>query len=443
MSLMLEPPIDDDEVKELYKAVEIYLQRVEGKKAKPFQPKLININPNVIPLSKQLYYSLRNRLELIEKYKIRDKEKILRLLTTAFSLTEKISIKELTVLKEIVNNPETPYYKIAKKIGMAPSTVINLARRLERKVNLRYTLLPDYTLFKLRHYSIIFSIDNNIAPSVTKFLTSPFTLTINIDTFAQRDRRWGWASFIVPNQPEILSRFHRWISRFQKNAYYLRIMEITKIAYGINLDLYDGTRWIFEDYVWSYGLFELMREHWELFKPQRVYEYKNTPIKFDDIDFIIFSFLIKNEKFSLKKMQENLADFGIKRSISDISKRIKKIKLLNIPIMISFSGLDLTDMLTVHIECNNESKEILLRSLSQFPMYWLYPHSYGLFAFLLMPRGTAFSYVYLFEGIRSEFEDVVIIPRYTNLGGRLNARDLIKFWNTEKQKWIVPNNIFR
>lgn len=435
-------PIDDPEVKELYKIVKLYLDRFEGKKTSSLQPKYCNINPSIIPLNKHLYYSLKRRLELINKYKIYDKEKIIRLIKAAFATSEKISLKELNFLRLVIKHPEYPYYKLAKLMKTSPSTVMNYVRKLEKKLNLRYILLPDYSLFKLRHYSMIFSVDEDNLKRITNQLLTPFTLTINVDTFSQRDILWGWASFIVPDQSDVLGRFKRWVLSIKKQTLYTRLIEIDKLSYGINLDLYDGVRWVFEDAAWSYGLFEFMRRNWEIFKPPTIYEYKKTSIRFDEIDFLLFSFLTKNEKQTLQEMKKNLARNGFDRSISDISKRIKRIKSTGVPTTVTFVGLDLTDLLTIYIECNKKNREILLRSLSYFPVYWLYPHKYGILSFLLMPRGTLFSFIYLIKGIRNEFEDMIIIPRYSHLGGHLDAFEIIKFWDTKKQKWIVPSNIF-
>jgi len=437
------PETIDPEISELYQIVQVYLQRCEGKEPPLREFTYFTIDPYHLPVNREIYYALINRVRMIKKYNIQNKEGIKRLILTAFYQRVRIKPKELEFLKVIVDNPKKRPTQIAKILNVSKATAVRFYKRLREKFKLRFFWIPDVTIFKLKHFVYYFETKRDKLMMLRNTLSIPFLTTINIDTLSIGDEIRGWATFWIPNQQRILSEFNKWIIdiyRVPRLVNDWELYEILGMGSGSNLSLFDGREWVIDEGAWALGLPNFMRGFLEVLPEPKIHYYKQKSIKFDKIDWLIFDILGRDYKTPLKKVKEILSNFGSERHISDIYLRKRRLEKY-LPCYASFGNLGLEESLFLMIDCDSDQKNLLIRVFSQFPMYWIAPHRDGLLVFIELPKGKSLSFAYLLDSMREEFYDLKIISRMGNLG--INPKiNLINYWNEKRQYWEVAKDMF-
>lgn len=428
---------EDPELKELLDMTQLYLKKCEGKQIIPKLYKHTNVNILNLPPNPNLYYKLKSRLNTILRYNLKDKDLIKRIILSAITRYETLRPRELAVLKSISENPNMRLREIAEKHNITITGASKIVRRLKEKTGLRFIIYPNYGLFKLKHFLYYFRVKEENVSTLKKLLKSPWLISFNLSTISTSDIVYGWASFIIPNQKQVINDFIRFTVALRNVVEKWERIEISGMATGLNLNFYDGERWYFDEVSWTFWLLNQIKETPELFPRANVVHYSNTPMNFTRPDFLIFSRLLVDANVTIYTLKEILGRLGYSRSTSYINSIRKKIFSL-IPKCIMIDGLGLRDMLVLFIQTADPEKlDILYRFFSQFPLYVVYTSPTGIYAAIFLPEGKSLSFYYMFELLKREFEEVIMIPIFRNIGSGFSEAHLVRMWDEKRQIWDV------
>ena len=449
---LLKPPVNNKKVIAFYRVLEDYFLLCKGQK-KVWNAKFEQILPDNIQRTKRQQQKIINTLRIIKQYRLTNPITILRMLNTALiPQKEEISIKQLDILRAIINNPHLKLKDIRPK-DIPPGTFYNMVRALKEKFVIRYWGILDPTRFKLVHYHITIRVNASkvhlLREAVEK---SPFVLTLNIDTLTKIfDEYAGWMSFRVPNQKTIKERFLRWLLKLQKERIFKdetswHLDEVTSIEYGINIDFFDGERWRLDEISVARGFLHLAeRTSYTPSKPMTVQKYSYEEIDFDRDDLILATLYQSNYYTSLDSAVETLRKYGFKRSKKTVFKKVKRLKELCIKPAVSMY-LNLPVTLLAFLE-NVRDIDTIRRFLGFMPRYWLYTMKDGDAAiFLQLPKDVVNEFKYLFsvggkEGGENIYDDAIIIESVTSFG-KQEKDELVQYWNKKRRRWEVSQDVF-
>jgi len=429
----------DPELQELLDMTLLYLKKCEGKQVEPKLYKYSRINLVNLPPNPNLYFKLKSRLSTIFRYGVHDKDLIKRIILSAITRYETLKASELAVLKSLSDNPSMKLKDIASKHNITITGASKIVKRLQEKTGLRVLLYPDYGLFKLKHYLYYFRVKEENVPILQELLTTPFLLSFNISNISVPDYVYGWASYIIPNQRNTVNEFIRFTVALRNIVDMWERIEIQGMAIGLNLNFFDGERWYFDEVSWTFWLLNQIKENPHLFPVTNFYYYSKEPIRFTRADFLIFSRLIANANVTVKTINKILTKLGYPRSPSYINQFRKKLFSI-VPKYIMIDGLGLRDMIVLFIQTADPEKlDLLHRFFSQFPLYVVYTSQTGIYAAIFLPEGKSLSFYYMFELLKREFEDLIMIPIFRNIGSGFSEEQLIRLWNEKMQVWIASN----
>ena len=444
------PEVNDPELKALFEKIKIYLARCDGliKGSNPSiaveRDDMRTFDPYLLPKSRAIYDAIIHRLRMIKKYRITNSEQIWRLLSLDFVRERRLKKRERRVLEAFVAYPDKTYTEIAKLLGITPATVLYNLKKFKEKFGLRFVSMSDYTKFKLKKYVIFVKFKQWCNKrTVFKVLENPSLTSFNFDTFSSEGERWGWIGFVVPNQRRTLSEFKESIAELEGVLFdELRIYEEKGMGHGWNFERFDNQHWFFQEDMWLYGLLNFVEKYEDILPQPDILWFSYETIPFDNIDFLIFLFKIVDYKISYQKIRSLLQEQGYTLSISQIGERVNKLKSLNVwKPYVDLMGLGLSEFLTVNVECDDKTGEILLKSLTEFPRYFVSVHDRGLLLLLLLPHGYGERFAHLFDDFRDHVDDMLIIRRFTNVGSWLPIK-MHKMWNAKRRFWEVGRNYF-
>ncbi|MCD6514521.1 MAG: hypothetical protein J7L07_06325 [Candidatus Odinarchaeota archaeon] len=439
------PPIDDDEIIEIYQALNAYLNN---------EPKKILLKAQTpsgfsLPNDDNLKMMVESRLRIIEKYRITNKEMIKRFLSTIFIAQEKITKRDLETLEFIVNNPTAKSRDLAKYLGVNYRTARAYVNRLSNKYRLRFYSLIDPTIFKLRHFVLFLTIPREAVSFVKNVLWTPFTLTINLDTFAVYERKIdGWVTFAIPNQVSVIERFKRWIVnlfRFRLITDY-ELQEIREITYGMNFFLFEGRDWnldVHKDIVSSYSF---MKDHYEFLQRPEFLKYSFEKRFFTKKEFIVYTLSTFDIRAPIRQLKEIIKrNFNLNVSEATICRIKKKYRKYYYPV-VRVNNIMLDGSLMVYIEPFKDSEddmEVFIRYFSNsYPLYYLAKTTDGIISFIEIPSTKLATIAYHLDAIlRDNVAAYKLIPRYVNIGRR-PITILAPYWDENRQYWKVPKETF-
>jgi len=401
-------------------------------------------DPYFTPKSRAVYDTIVYRLKMIKKYGIINPEQIKRLLSLDLVREKKLKRNERKFLEAFIAYPDKTYTEIARMLGVTPAAVIYNLRKFREKIGLRFVSLFDYTKFKLRNYVVFVKFKHTYDKQVFfRVFDNPSLTSFNFDTFSSEGRRWGWLGFVVPDQRRVLKEFKDSFVELEGILFdEARVYEIKGIGHGWNLERFDNRRWFFQEDMWLYGLLNFVEKYEDILPLPDIFWFSYEPIPFDNIDFLLFLFKKANYKASYRELGGLLREQGYNLSITQIGERVKKLESFNVwKPYVHLAGLGLSEVLTINVECNDATREILLKALTEFPRYAVSIHDKGLLFMLFLPHGYGEKFAYLFDDFRNYVDDMLIIRRFTNIGSWLPVK-MHRMWNAKRRFWEVGKNYF-
>ncbi|WXG47101.1 MAG: hypothetical protein WED05_10660 [Candidatus Atabeyarchaeum deiterrae] len=432
---------DDQEVQQFYWLLSLFLAKCDGLISAPEVLQLMSgtgaipFDPYVTPVDRK--ESLLIRLKFLKKYDIDTPREIIRVLTQGLFSSDKMSPSDRRYLFEFIENPTYTFKQFAGKLSVSVSSVFEAYHRLGKTIRFRFPSLLNFPLLKLKHFVIFFKPNDSFESSMIS--TRDYTLSMNRDTFGD----WMWASFLVPNQVRILKEFRRGLSNLADKSFHdSRLYEVRSYGAHSNISMFDGERWIYSEEALGIGAFKFAERNKEIFTPMDEFLYADTPIRFDDVDFIICCQKIGDSRIKNSAIKEVLRQNGHNLSWVTVSKRVNALKRKGVYHPgFAFYGLGLNLALTFAVECDEEVVETFYHMFPMFPWCAASRTDKGVIFQIRTTAETGPVISYLMQSLKDEVHDLIMANRLENIGTR-SPFSLHKQWNSTKQYWEFERGAF-
>lgn len=456
------PEVESRELRVLFALLRIYLARCDNPQLRredmmvdPALMKRLTLpyfDPFSAPISRAFREALVTRLSSIRKYRITNAEVVRRALVTCLYEEERgVRRKHKTYLDVFMRNPRESYTAIARELGVTPQAVSTACRSLQ-KSDIKFWGYIDYPAFKLRHFAVFFTAMAEYRGKgeyLRKlfFDNLPFTLSLNTDVYEGNN----WASFVIPNQEREIREFKKSLGELVGEVFRdLTICEMKSISTGSNLEFFDGKRWFFDPQLWTYGLFEFVRENKEIIRKASGLRYSTQPIRFDRIDFLVASVLASDLKISHHDIKQRLSEYGYHISRPTVTRRVARLfspkeeqhvhgeepQAVIHPYM-TYDGLGLNNLSIYLIECDEKYVEEMFYAVCYLPYYFLYRTDKGMLLSVKSPGEDIAKFNYMIKGL-NEIRVVAYSNRFQNMGIRHLAQ-LHDKWDEARQKWTCAD----
>lgn len=391
--------------------------------------------------SQQVSDSLVRRLRVIQRFRIVSSEKIIRdLLTGLFDRPiDPVTLKENRLLSFIYETPQASTLKWSKRLSVTQPTIRKMMKKLQAKVNLRFSHFVDWRRFKLRRFGVFFeSRDVEASRALESVLQNEMTSYLTTAIFDNTFQR-GYVGFIVPDQQKPVSLLQEQITTLEESYLErLQVHDTTGQYSSISFDHFDFQTgdWIIESGVTTVGLLNFIRENQEVLHPPKGIRLTSFN-SFDQLDYALANILTEEGRVRMKKIQKRLSSLGIDVPRTTVSTRKSQLlKDRSIVPYIVFDSPMLPVFLTFAIRCKPEISEKLLLASAQMPASYAYPSNIGCVLFIKVPTKSLGSILYLLSLIGEEegVFDILQIQQYKNLGSKTTL-DLLPKWNGAYWEW--------
>lgn len=432
----------------LYSAV-LFIKRVEigelseEEKCYDSHPKLHFMR---LAISAEIADSLRDRIRILDEYRIRSVSRINEMLlyglerTSGRTLTE----DEITILSLLVNEPMMSISSLASKVNRSRYVVTKTVRTLENDIGLRRFYSENRGKFKLTTYSLVFRTqsfeDSKKIESWMEQSQPPFLTALVFDV----SYRNGFITFAIPSQQRAYSLFDqrvRWFERtFMERVHLHRVFEM---YWNLRFDLYN-------DEIGQWRIPPELEDLSELPKPDETgfpapsYCYNadlQHPVQFSRIDFLLANMPI-SPQHTVKDLRDFLSRQGCHLSNHAIWLRLNRLKKEGIiSPMLYFSGAGFEEFIGLSILCKPQTKKQLQLLSSLLPAAFTYVTEQGIAIFLKRPTGWSGFVQKLIRDIPQAFkiDDLLVVHQERNIGSGLR-QDLFERWNEKRQYWEFTND---
>lgn len=402
------------------------------------------------PASLELARELDYRLNLLASYHLSLPDRISELLTAGLQISLPVTVNHLqTKLIQVrAQNPGIGVVALAKELEISPRTANRELQKLFSQYGIRIAAVLDPHKFGLVHFGVRFqgkslevvqAFDTWLRKHGARNWELPFLLGIGLD-INQLD---GFFSVYVPNQVKSLSKFHQRMEWLQEQ--FFSILEISRISgfyTNISFDCYDYVtqQWNVPSDLRTEGTLRFIEEHGPQFSPLQGFNYKLSPIRFTQPDWLIA--LMQCEGVMNKtEPRKLLRHYGYPLADKTIWAHRQRLKNTNAYFpYLAFSRLAFEDIIGLIVKCDETTLEIIHQLLTQFVVSRLFPTSEGAIIFI----GVPFSGASLLKQLTHTLLNMPKIKKLTVLRFK---RDLpltppistYSLWNSNNQLWYWPN----
>ncbi len=431
----------DPEVQRLYDMLSLFFAKCDGLISNSEVEKLMGdpgdfpFDPYQTPVERR--DSILIRLKFLKKYRVKNPQEIMRMMTWGMFTSEKFSSSDRKYLVEFVENPDKSFSWFARRLNTSTSTIFEAYHRLNKRIQFYFSSALNFPLLKLKHFIVFFKPNETFKPSS---LSRDFTLSINRDTLGD----WMWASFLVPNQTRIFKEF---ADSLKKISYRMfddhRLYEVKSMGKSCNLLMFDGEKWMPSDDVLGVGAFKFAERVGEILPRLNDYEYSTEPIRFDTIDFLIACHRYRNARSKNSEIREVLRQYGYNLAWVTLAKRLTSLRRAGLffPVF-GFSGLGLSAASTYAVECEDDLIETLYHAFPQFPECSVSRTDKGVVFMVRAPGESVPAISYLVQStLRDQAERLIVANRLQNIGTKVPTA-LYSHWNKDKQYWEFERGYF-
>jgi DNA-binding Lrp family transcriptional regulator len=433
----------DDTRRLLYSAI-LFIKRVETddltKKEKAYisHPKLQFLK---LAISTEIAESLRDRVRILEEYRIRSVSRIQEMLLYGLERTSHRSLTkdEISILSILAREPMISVSRLATRVKKSRYVVTKIIKRLENDIGLRRLYSENRGKLKLTTYSLVFRTQSFEASqkfeSWVQQTQPPFLTTLVFDV----SYRYGYITYAIPNQQRAHRLFEDRVQYFERSYMnQVHLHQVLEMYWNIRFDLYDHTvgQWRIPSELEN--LSEIPKPEEERFPTISYCNYANlqSPVSFSRSDFLLANMAI-GPQHTLADLQEFLTSYGwhlSKNAIWVHLNRLKKEAIIS-P-MLYFSGAGFEEFICLSIYCEPDVKKQLQLLGSFFPAAFTYVTKQGLAIFLKRPTGWRGFIHKLTRDIPEffEIEELLVIHQERNVGSGLQS-NLYDRWNEKRQYW--------
>lgn len=426
--------------------IRLFIKRVSGvpltKQEKAYPSHILFSHHTHIGSQDEVNSFLR-RLELINRYKINESQRIISILLCEFPVKKKVALttRKAQILHILYQNPQTPKYQIAKKLGTTSRVVSKELDELQHFFNYQIYTSLDPQKFRLNYQIILFetkSIQHSERLEKLLYQQRGFLRAFQLDW----DRRHGIIAYRFPDQREGHKMFEqriRWLQdEFFLNAFVIRV---EGHYYYMSFTNYDPSRnaFLLEPDVVSEVLLQFVKRHRRTIPSPKGFTY-SKPIEFDQIDYLLAQMLFSTgETANIDYRRNVLKYYGFKLSPKTIWKREQRLRQLKAgyPIVdLQIPGCDEQNELTIW--CPPETLETLMTFPSILPYAFMYTTNIGLMLFFQRPSFGSSITSQLIRSLHQE-KDVIDIQllQYRWRFTPPSVLDIVSRWDSTQQSWIL------
>lgn len=438
------PEKDQEDTRRLIYSAILFIKRVETdnltqrEKGYTGHPKLQFMK---LAISKEIADSLRDRIRILEEYRIRSVSRIQEMLLYGLERTSRRALAkgELSILKILAGEPMISISRLATRVKKSRYVTTNTIRKLENDIGLRRLYSVNLGKLKLTTYSIVFrtrSFEDSKKFEAWVHQNQPPFLTALVFDVSYRN---GFITYAIPNQQRALRLFEDRTQHFERTYMdQIQLHQAFEMYWNIRFDLYDQ----------SVGQWQIPPELEDLseislpdkleVEPSSYCNYANFqyPVSFSRSDFLLANMAI-GPQHTLADLQEFLATFGWHYSKNNIWVRLNRLKKEDvISPMLYFSGAGFEEFICLSIYCQPDVRIQLQLLGSMFPAAFTYVTDQGIAIFLKRPTGWRGFIHKLIRDLPEVFdiEDLLVIHQERNVGGGVQ-QNLYERWNEKRQYW--------
>ncbi len=438
------PKEEQDTIRHLLYSVILYIKRVEtgtlSTEEQGYQGHK-RIRFRDIAPSKDIAIGLRDRLRILNEYRIRSVNRITEVLLLGFEKTVQRALtkEQVDILRVLSVNPLISIRCLSKNLGKSRYSIKKTLNQLQDQFGLLRFFHQNRGKLKLTTFSLVFRTksfeDSKRLESLIRNSQPPF-MTAFIFDVAYRN---GYITYAIPSQ-------HRALRLFEEKVKFLKQEFMEKAHLQRALEVYWNLR--FDDYDSELGQWRIPTDLAEISRLPSLTEKAITeisycnysdlrdPCSFDRIDFLL-SNLVLSSHHKMSELQNMLSGYGY--DLSKNSIRLKLNRLMNESIIsptIYFSGGGLEEFILLSIICSLNSQKQLQLLASRFPFAFTYITQQGIAIFLKRPIGWRDFIIKIIRDITQQYEidELMVIYQEHNLGSGLHP-DLFRRWNEKRQYW--------
>ncbi len=388
--------------------------------------------------------AFQRRLDIIDRYKIADAQRIINIIVSArlAPTKEKITLRRIQLLLELHRNPHLHQYQLAESVSASQRIVSKELNILRRDFAFRILNHIDPHRFKLAQQMVVFRTKSlEASEQLEQYYQRNRPTFLHTWSFDQ-DYRHGYLTYYVPDQPRGHRVFEERIRQIGDNffeEYYL--LRLTGIQVNISFDGYDpkANTWKLNINSVSEDILHFIQKQCEC-KPQQVRGMYANPIHFDQVDYLLgqTSFAATGTR-SYEFKRGVLRQFGFELSNKAIWKREKRLQKVGVFLpAVYFEIPEFEELVMLVIECSTKAREVVKQIISVLPYSFTYPIDMGLVVFFQRPSFCSAITGQLVSTINTqpEISNVDVLRLEATIGSSmvLNAADR---WDASRQRWIL------
>ncbi len=442
-----QPKEDKNDLKLFLTNVLLFIQRVEGltlsEKEKQYPPHS-QFSHATFTRGHQTAQGLKNRLMIIDRYRIKNAQRIISIVASTALATPKARLtqRQINIILELYQEPLLRQYELARKLSTTPQIIKRELDVLRQHFSLAVIHDIDYHKFKLGFFEIQFrtrSID--ASKRLEQFYRRTPPLFLHQIRFDQ-DYRIGFITYMIPDQPRgirLLEDRVQWLKdEFLEEYTHFRL---TGEAVSISFDSYDSSNG-----VWMLGartLAETMLQHVQNraqpFRQPRGFFY-SEPMPFDQVDYILAQTpYIFGRKKRIEVREKVLERHGYSLSKAAIWNREQKLWKAGVyhP-TIWFNIPELEELVQFSIQGSPEACERILRITSILPYTYSVRTEIGV-VFIFQRPSRCSSITGLLTRLISHEEGVskVTLFRFEPSFSPQMLTHTADRWDSSRQRWIL------
>ncbi len=443
------PKKERKELKRRLYDIILYIKRVETQCLTPEERELITqgkYGQRGLAASSEIAAGFRDRIRIIDEYKIQSAPRIYELLEYGFEITSPRTLRsnEVVILKELAKAPMTNVTQLSRRLNRSRNYVSKVLGELEEHFALSRSYIANRIKLKLTPFSFFFrtksythskSLESIIRQSPPFFLTS---LVFDV-TF-----RNGFLAFAIPSQQRAFRLFERRTRQLAKDyCVKSQVHQSGERFWNIRFDYYDSIqgRWLIPPELENLSKFQSFIQKHEMPLVYTTYLESGAPVDFDRIDYLITKARF-NSNNTLADIQEFLKHYNYHLSYSALSSRFKRlIKERIIVPHLYFSGAGIEEFIGLSINCTSQVQRQLQFLACFFPLSFTFLTKQGIVVFIKRPSGWGDFLMKFIQELPSVFDidDLMIIYQERNYGNRLQE-EVYQRWNEKRQFWEFSDN---
>jgi hypothetical protein len=438
-------PIEDqDDVRRLLYSAVLFIKRVETgdltrqEKRYESHPKL---HFSEIAISTEIADSLRERMRILDDYRIQSVSRIQEMLLLGLERTSRriLTQDEIAILECLATEPMTSITHLGSKTKKSRYIVAKTLKKLEDEIGLRRLYYPNLGKLKFTTFSLVFQTrsyeESKSLEAWVRQTQPPFVTALLFDV----SYRNGFITYAIPSQQRALKLFEHRVRKL-KNAYLqqVQLQQSLEMYWNVRFELYDSQRgtWQIPPELEDISRLQLPSETSAAHISYSYHANLQNTAHFDQVDFLLANLGI-TPHHTLVDLHNELTKHGFALSRNAIWLRLNRLKQEEIIApMMYFSGVGFEEFVCLSVICPPKTQRQIQLLTSYLPANFTYITKQGIAVFIKRPTGWRDFINKLIQDIIQLYEitDFIVIHQERNIGSGLQE-ELYSRWNEKRQYW--------